>query len=122
MVQRMVQYVQDRLGMVTVLSKTQALRALMANSERDDLVQRALSRVRRPTKPMLLFLDNLFNDVGFTTRVQRNAYLSRELGREIKFLDDLTFEEGRSVINTLKERRDDEADLLKKQTDEEDEC
>lgn len=57
--------------------------------------QRGSSLANRPTQPMLDFLAILLND-----------YLSSETERAIKFLDDLTFDEAKRIINDLKERRD----------------
>ena len=52
------------------------------------------------------FLATLFIDCGFHTRVQRNAWLSSEIGREIRYMDDLTVAEASKMIDALKEMRD----------------
>lgn len=58
------------------------------------------------TQPQINFLEILFGDLGFT-RYQRNAYLSREMGREIGYLDDLTVKEASLLITALKEKKED---------------
>lgn len=61
------------------------------------------------------FLDILLNDTGFDTRLKRNAFLTGEVGREVKYLDDfdpqsaphgLTQRERSRIIDELRERRD----------------
>lgn len=46
-------------------------------------------------------MEILFEDCGFT-RVQRNAYLSEELGRRVKGLDELTYPEVSRFIEQMK--------------------
>lgn len=60
----------------------------------------------RITKPQQNFLQILLNDCGFGTRDARNVWLSFETSRPIRFIDDLTKEEGRRLIEKLKEHRD----------------
>lgn len=66
----------------------------------------AAARAGKPTKKQIEFLEILFNDCGFTTRLVRNDYLSRRLGRRIGYLDELTFLEVKDLIPELKQRRD----------------
>jgi hypothetical protein len=58
------------------------------------------------TEPQLKWLADLLIDCGFSDRKQRNAYLSSELGREIKFLDDLKISEASEMIDKLREKKD----------------
>lgn len=58
------------------------------------------------TSKQINFLEILFNDLGFD-RKNRNAFLSRELGREVHYLDDLTIAEASRFINALLERKED---------------
>jgi hypothetical protein len=51
------------------------------------------------------YLQILLDAAGFETRLKRNAYLSRECGREIKYLEDMTQVERHRLIEELKERR-----------------
>ncbi len=60
------------------------------------------------TDAQVNFLEILFNDLEFS-RAQRNDWLSANVGREIKFLDDLTIPEASESIETLKEMKE-EAD------------
>ena len=71
--------------------------------------ERALALAPRPTKKAIEFLEILLNDCGFGTRLQRNSYLSLRVGREIRYLDDLTAAEASRFIDILKEQRDEEA-------------
>lgn len=80
-------------------------------------IERAQKRFTKPTGPQLKYLPILFNDCGFTTGVQRNAYLETEVGREIKFLDELTFDEARELISKLKTRRDNRRDDSDREVD-----
>lgn len=45
-------------------------------------------------------------DCGFVDRVNRNAYLSEELGRKIKYLDELKTDEASRIINQLRLMKD----------------
>lgn len=54
------------------------------------------------------FLEILFNDLGFT-RGQRNAFVSREVGRAVGYLDELTVAEASALITALKLRKDEQA-------------
>jgi len=51
-------------------------------------------------------LEILLNDHGFSTRAQRNAWLSEEVGREIEYLDELSKAEASMLISRLKEEED----------------
>lgn len=62
--------------------------------------------IDRPSSRQLNFLEILFNDCGFD-RKQRNAFIRRELGRDVNYLDELTGAEAHRFITALKERRDD---------------
>lgn len=64
----------------------------------------------RPSKPMISYMEILFNDTGFTGIEQRNVWLQHNFAhRRIKFLDDLTMCEGIAVIKKLKEIRGDKS-------------
>jgi Protein of unknown function (DUF3072) len=52
------------------------------------------------------YLEVLLNDRGFTTRAQRNGWLSAETGKEVHFLDDLSKAEASRLIDMLKEEED----------------
>lgn len=67
-----------------------------------DTSDRALSRAIKATKQQQRYLEILLNDCGFGERVQRNAYLSGELDRDIRFLDNLTLYESSKMIGLLK--------------------
>lgn len=67
--------------------------------------RRGASLSSRATKKQVEFLETLLNDCGFGTRDQRNLYLSQETAREIKFVDELTFEEARGLIDKLLKER-----------------
>lgn len=56
----------------------------------------------------LNYLEILFKDLGFE-RQARNAFLSSELGRPVRLLDELTSSEASRIITSLKERKE-EAD------------
>lgn len=79
-------------------------------AKKQDLVSRARARgvamSPKATKPQIEFMENLFNETGFDSRLQRNSWLSRELGREIKYLDEITVAEAITVIDELKDIRD----------------
>lgn len=47
------------------------------------------------------YLQILFDDLGFT-RDQRNAWLSKETGRKIRYLDDLSGAEQSGCLDKLK--------------------
>jgi hypothetical protein len=49
------------------------------------------------------YLEILFNDCCFIDRIQRNVWISLEIGRRIKFLDELTQAEASILIKKLKE-------------------
>ena len=52
------------------------------------------------------FLEILFRDLGFT-RQQRNAWITREVGRQVGYLDDLTRGEASALIGLLKAMKED---------------
>lgn len=52
------------------------------------------------------FLELLLNDCGYRTRGLRNECLSREVGRTVRYLDDLSFAESSRLIESLTLRRD----------------
>ena len=47
----------------------------------------------------------LLSDCGFVTLKQRNAYLTRECGRKVKYLDELDKKELSTLIDILKVRK-----------------
>lgn len=55
-----------------------------------------------PTQKQIEYLEILFIDCGFS-RENRNAWLSANTGRDIKYLDQLTKEEASKFISELKE-------------------
>jgi hypothetical protein len=59
----------------------------------------------KPTPAMIKYLEILLNDCGFGTRICRNEYLSNRTGYEIHYLDEITFDEAKSMISELKEQR-----------------
>lgn len=66
--------------------------------------KRAAALASKATPAMVDYLTILLNDF-FGTRVQRNGYLSREADREIRYVDELTFDETKRLIEELKDRR-----------------
>jgi hypothetical protein len=52
------------------------------------------------------YLDLLFTELGFD-RQQRNAFMKRELNREVNYLDELTVTEASRFIRSLIERKED---------------
>lgn len=62
--------------------------------------------VERATRPQQEYLAILLNDHGYSSRVQRNAWLSAETGKEIHFLDELSKAEASRLISLLKEEED----------------
>lgn len=66
--------------------------------------KRAAALAHKATPAMVDYLTILLNHF-FGTRVERNGYLSRETEREIKYVDELTFDETKRLIEELKERR-----------------
>jgi hypothetical protein len=67
-------------------------------SEREAAKARLVGVGNKPTERMLTALEKLLAAQGFSTRVQRNGYLSRMAGRDIRFIDDLTFDEASKII------------------------
>ena len=62
--------------------------------------------VERATPAQQRYLTELLDDHGFRERVQRNAWLSAETGKEIHYLDDLSKSEASRMISLLKEEED----------------
>ncbi len=52
------------------------------------------------------FLQDLFDELGFS-RVARNGFLTRELKREISYLDELNGVEASAMIQALIDRKED---------------
>ncbi len=80
-------------------------RKSVALDYRDVAAARHVQRGTKATKNQQKYLEILLNDCGFTTRIQRNAYLTSEAGREIKFLDELMFVEATELIQALVKKR-----------------
>ena len=82
----------------------------MSDPAGNKLDKRILDREKhltpRITEPQCKFLENLLTDCGFGTRVQRNAYLTRECKREVRFLDEISREEAKTLIGQLLDQRD----------------
>jgi hypothetical protein len=53
---------------------------------------------------MAAYFEELLRRAGFISRLERNLYLSRETERDIKFLDELTYNEVHRLISELEER------------------
>jgi hypothetical protein len=70
--------------------------------------ERAFETAPKITPPMVRFLESLLQDCGFRDRTQRNAYLSGETGRDVRFVDGLTFDEAHRLIGKLEARRTEE--------------
>lgn len=64
------------------------------------------SRAQYITPAQLKYLESLLIDVGLSGLTQRNAYLSREVGRDIIFPTHLTKTEASLIISGLKERKE----------------
>jgi len=60
----------------------------------------------RATQAQQDFLEILFGDLGFN-RTERNDWITETLGREIKYLDELTLPEASRIIEQLKEQKED---------------
>lgn len=54
------------------------------------------------------YMEVLFNDLMFS-RGARNAFLTTELGRPVRFLDEITIAEASRIITALKERKEEAA-------------
>ena len=58
------------------------------------------------TPKMTAYIDGLCISCGLAeTRIRRNAWISGFVGREIKYLDEMTMQEGHRVIAELEVRR-----------------
>ncbi len=75
--------------------------------EKERARKRAAALANKASEAQQEYLAILLNDVGFGTRLQRNDYLSGEVERDIKYLDELTFDEAHRLIKELKARRGD---------------
>jgi len=53
------------------------------------------------TYPQIALLVNLFSDLGFTY-AQIGAWMSRNAGRNVEYIDDLTVQEADVLIKALK--------------------
>lgn len=60
------------------------------------------------TKRQQDYLLILLNDCGFGTRLERLSWLSFEVCREIRYIDQLTVGEASRLIGKLEERRSDD--------------
>lgn len=78
----------------------------MASDFRKHARERSVAYSKKATEKQQEFLATLLNEVGFGTRLSRNDYLSWEMEREIKYLDELTIDEAKRIIDALMERRD----------------
>lgn len=58
------------------------------------------------TSKQINYLEILFKDLGFD-RTGRNAFISTELNRPVRFLDELTSSEASRIITGLRERKED---------------
>jgi hypothetical protein len=58
------------------------------------------------TQSQIDYMEIPFGDLGFT-RLQRNAWISREVGREVPYLDELTKDEASALIGLLKALKED---------------
>jgi len=63
--------------------------------------------VVRATQKQIDYLDILFIDCRFKSRVERNCYLSREFGRDIHHPDELSVQEASRCIDMLREMGED---------------
>jgi len=68
----------------------------------------ALAQATRlaPTQAQLDYLDILFIDTGYSTRVRRNDWLGNRLGRPVKWLDQMTRGEASKMIELLEEEKE----------------
>jgi len=58
------------------------------------------------TQKQIDYLDILFIDCRFKSMVERNCYLSREFGRDIHHLDELSVQEASRCIDMLREMKE----------------
>lgn len=49
------------------------------------------------------YIESLSTDCLLTTRIQRNDWISARVGREIKFLDELSLTEASKIIDQLRQ-------------------
>ena len=67
------------------------------------------------TEKQIEFIESLAVDCSFNRR-QRNDYISTHIGREIKFLDELTTKEASFAIDLLKSKRSNLIHLVEKES------
>lgn len=60
------------------------------------------------TEKQIKYIESLLIDVRYSTLKIRNAWLSDEFGREIKYLDELTVPEASQAIDRLRDIKDNE--------------
>lgn len=76
----------------------------MANDFLKDQARRRAVQLSNPATPkMVKYLEQLLIDCRLADRTPRNAFLTRECEREIKALDELTFDETKQLIDYLKD-------------------
>lgn len=66
----------------------------------------SIVKLPKPTPKMIDYMMLLFNETGFESIDQRNAWLTHQFNRSIKHLDELTISEGHKVIDRLKDIRE----------------
>lgn len=69
-------------------------------------VERSLDLGNRATPNQIKAMEKLFNDCGFSTRLLRNDYIRLRFRKEIKYLDELTFQEADRIIKNLISRKE----------------
>ncbi len=77
-------------------------------SSRERALRRERETAPKSTPPQRRFLDELLIDAGFAAAQRRNAYLTRVVGRPVKYLDELTLREAGALIEVLLARRTEE--------------
>lgn len=63
-------------------------------------------KLNRATSAQIQYLEVLFTDCGFTTRIMRNDFLSVRTRRAIRYLDDLTKVEASQFIEELRKQKE----------------
>ena len=79
----------------------------MKNDYSDEAQKRAAELAPRATEKQTKFLEILLNDIGCHNRITRNTFLSDELGRPIRYMDDVTLDEATRLIDSLIIERED---------------
>lgn len=59
------------------------------------------------TKKQQEYIEQLCIDLGISHRLERNAHCSSIIGRQIKYLDELSSTDASEIINTLKRWKED---------------